>query len=67
MIRFSALRFFADRKMRAALKILDNFVFSMIEERRKDANLDAMDDLLSSYIKNTKEDDLYLRYKVPGF
>jgi cytochrome P450 len=47
--------------MKQSLKVLDEYAESLITERRSDPKLEEKDDLLSTYIINTKEDNKYLR------
>lgn len=48
-------------------KILDQFAFQLIRERREDPDLPKKTDVLSYYLQNTKENDEYLRDVIMNF
>ncbi|ELR12900.1 cytochrome p450 superfamily protein [Acanthamoeba castellanii str. Neff] len=61
-----------EREMREALKVLDEFAYGIIKERRQDSNIATKTDLLSRYIGMTDDDgepftDKYLRDIVLNF
>jgi cytochrome P450 len=61
-----------ERKMREALKVLDEFAYGIIKERRQDSDIATKTDLLSRYIGMTDDDgepftDKYLRDIVLNF
>jgi len=56
-----------DPEIYKSIGVLDNYVLTMIEERRKDPLLNEREDLLSSYIRNTQESDKALRDVVVNF
>lgn len=61
------LMFIYDSKLTGALKILDEFAYSLIKERRNDPNVAQKGDLLSQYISQTNESDRYLRDVIMSF
>jgi cytochrome P450 len=60
-------KFTPDFLLSKSISILNNYSFNLIKERREDSNIINKSDLLSSYIMNTKEDDIYLKDVIMNF